>query len=99
MTVPEGTTLTAAQPGVQLSETAARLVARGDWEGAIRAQPGLEPRTYLPGATIPNYNLTPLGQGHVVRIENIVISRPMRMSDILKRNMGHCHLAACTALP
>jgi len=75
-TVPEGTTVTAARPGVVLRDDAAQLMEQGKWEELaslaardpeIEAQVG-GMRSYLPGDTIPDYTVMHPGE-HIRRSE------------------------------
>ena len=97
--VPEGTSLTTwTTHGRGIPDRLGQLVERGDY-AAIAADPGLAAaasgsRTFLPGASLPNYVLkAPDGLNIMGASKTVESATPL--SDLLRPGMGAWDWAAC----
>jgi RHS repeat-associated protein len=89
-TVPEGSSFTTYSPlgtGIRNSlgnAIEANTVPAGAWR-----------ETFEAGSTIPDFTLSPINASKV-QGNPLTVTRPTKLSELLKPNMGECHWAACS---
>jgi RHS repeat-associated protein len=92
-TVPEGTSLTVYS---RLGEGIKLSLGNAIEKNTVPA--GAYTKTYLPGTKMPNFTLAPVNPSWSVSNSSIKVAQPIRVSDLLKPNMGICHWAACSTI-
>jgi hypothetical protein len=99
ISVPKGTTLSVwTMDGTSLPDSVGTLIEQGNYSG-IAADPALAAQvegahSLLPGATLPNYTISP-PSGLTITQRSLVVRQPTPLGQIVRPNMGHIDCAFC----